>query len=85
MPTPVSVVQRLDVVTGPFAYVRLLGDGEAVDVPMPKLEYMVIDRGNHVAADAQAIGLLRQRVPVLAFVNWRSPGERSPRWACIAL
>ncbi len=26
MPSPLSVVQRLDAVTGPFAYVRLLGD-----------------------------------------------------------
>src|SRR5262249_4523100 len=29
MPTPLSVVERLDVVTGPFAYLRLLGDREA--------------------------------------------------------
>jgi hypothetical protein len=26
MPSPLSVVQRLDAVTGPFAHVRLLGD-----------------------------------------------------------
>jgi hypothetical protein len=25
MPSPLSVVQRLDVVTGPFTYLRLLG------------------------------------------------------------
>jgi hypothetical protein len=46
MPSPLSVVQRLDVVTGPFAYLRLLGDREAVDAVTPKLDHIVIDRGN---------------------------------------
>jgi uncharacterized protein YecE (DUF72 family) len=69
MPSPLSVVQRLDVVTGPFAYVRLLGDREAVDALTPTLDHIVIDRGEQVAADAEAIGLLRKRVPVVAFVN----------------
>jgi hypothetical protein len=35
----------------------------------PTLDRIVIDRGRQVAADAQAIRLLRQRVPVVAFVN----------------
>jgi uncharacterized protein YecE (DUF72 family) len=69
MPSPLSVVQQLDAVTGPFAYVRLLGDREAVEALTKTLEHVVIDRGAQLAADAQAIGFLRQRVPVLAFVN----------------
>jgi uncharacterized protein YecE (DUF72 family) len=69
MPSPLSVVQRLDVVTGPFAYVRLLGDREAVDALTPTLDHIVIDRGAQVADDAEAIRLLRRRVPVVAFVN----------------
>ena len=69
MPSPLSVVQRLDVVTGPFAYVRLLGDREAVDSLSDTLDHIVIDREQQVASDAEAIGLLRQRVPVAAFVN----------------
>jgi uncharacterized protein YecE (DUF72 family) len=69
MPSPLSVVQRLDVVTGPFAYVRLLGDREAVDALTPKLDHIVIDRGDQLAADAEAIKLLAKRVPVVAFVN----------------
>jgi hypothetical protein len=69
MPSPLSVVQRLDAVTGPFAYIRLLGDREAVDALTPTLDHVVIDRGGQVAEDARAIGLLRQRVPVVAFVN----------------
>jgi uncharacterized protein YecE (DUF72 family) len=69
MPSPLSVVERLDVVTGPFAYVRLLGDREAVDNLTPTLDHIVIDRGEQVADDAEAIRLLRRRVPVVAFVN----------------
>jgi hypothetical protein len=69
MPSPLSLVQRLDVVTGPFAYVRLLGDREAVDALTPTLDRIVIDRGEQVAQDAEAIRWLRGRVPVLALVN----------------
>jgi uncharacterized protein YecE (DUF72 family) len=69
MLTPLSVVARLDAVPGPFAYVRLLGDGEAVDALTPTLDHIVIDRGAQVAEGARAIQVLRQRVPVVAFVN----------------
>jgi uncharacterized protein YecE (DUF72 family) len=69
MPSPLSVVQQLDAVTGPFAYVRLLGDREAVDALTPTLDHVVIDRGDQVREDAEAIKLLSKRVPVVAFVN----------------
>jgi hypothetical protein len=69
MPSPASVVRRFDAVTGPFAYVRLLGDREAVGALTPTLDHIVIDRGEQVAEDARAIPVLRQRVPVVAFVN----------------
>jgi uncharacterized protein YecE (DUF72 family) len=69
MPSPLSIVERLDPVTGPFAYVRLLGDREAVDQLTKTLDHIVIDRGPEVEADARAMQVLRQRVPVLAFVN----------------
>ena len=69
MPSPLSLVERLDVVTGPFAYLRLLGDREAVDALTKTLDHIVIDRGPEVEADAQAIRILRQPVPVVAFVN----------------
>ena len=69
MPSPLSVIERLDVVTGPFAYLRLLGDREAVDALTPTLDHIVIDRGPEVEMDARAIQVLRQRVPVVAFVN----------------
>jgi uncharacterized protein YecE (DUF72 family) len=68
MPSPLSVVERLDVVTGPFAYLRLLGD-RGVDTLTPTLDHIVIDRDEQVAEDAQAIRILRQRLPVVAFMN----------------
>jgi hypothetical protein len=42
---------------------------EAVDALTPKLDHIVIDCGDQIAADAEAIRLLRQRVPVVTFVN----------------
>jgi uncharacterized protein YecE (DUF72 family) len=69
MPSPLSVVRQLDAVTGPFAYVRLLGDRAEVDRRTGTLDHVVIDRGDQVQADAAAIVALRERVPVLAFVN----------------
>ena len=44
-------------------------DREAVDALTPTLDHIVIDRSRQVADDAQAISILRQRVPVVAFVN----------------
>jgi hypothetical protein len=35
-----------------------LGDREAVDALTPKLDHIVIDRGDQVASDAEAIGAL---------------------------
>ena len=69
MPSPLAVARKVDAVTGPFAYVRLLGDRAAVDALTPKLDHIVIDQASQVQEDAEAIRLLGERVPVLAFVN----------------
>ena len=69
MPEPLEVVSKLDAVTGPFAYVRLLGDREEVDRRTQALNRIVVDRSEQVRRDAEAIRLLSDRVPVLAFVN----------------
>jgi uncharacterized protein YecE (DUF72 family) len=68
-PPPLKLVSQLDTVTGPFAYIRLLGDRVEVDKLTDTLDHTAIDRGDQIRADAQAIRLLSQRVPVLAFVN----------------
>ena len=69
MPSPLYVVQKLDAATGPFGYVRLLGDRKEVDKLTKKLDHVVIDRQDQIQADAEAIKLMAKRVPVLAFVN----------------
>jgi hypothetical protein len=71
IPSPLSVMQRTDrdVVTGPLAYIRPLGNRETVAALTPTLDHTVIDRGAEVEMDARAIQVLRQRVPVVAFVN----------------
>jgi hypothetical protein len=48
-----------------------------VDAPTPTLDHIVIDRGAQVAEDARAAQVLRQRVPVVAFVNNRYAGYAS--------
>jgi uncharacterized protein YecE (DUF72 family) len=69
MPSPLDVVRKVDAVTGPFAYVRLLGDRNAVDALTPTLDHIVLDRTDQLRADAEAIRQLSGRVPVLVFVN----------------
>ena len=69
MLSPLDVVSQGDAVTGPFAYVRLLGDRNAVDALTKTLDHVVIDRSEQVTADAEAIRQLSGRVPVLVFVN----------------
>ena len=69
MPSPLYVVQKFDAVTGPFAYIRLLGDRAEVDKLTSKLDHIVVERPDQIHADAQAIKLLAKRVPVLAFIN----------------
>ena len=63
MPAPLSLVQRadLDVMTGPFVYIRLLRSREAVDALTKTLDHIVIDRGAEVEMDARAMQVLRQR------------------------
>jgi uncharacterized protein YecE (DUF72 family) len=69
VPSPLSLVKKFDAVTGPLAYVRLLGDRAEVDKLTQTLDHTVIDRSEQLEDDAQALLLLRERVPVLVFAN----------------
>ena len=69
MPAPLSLVKNLNVVTGPHAYLRLLGDRNEVERLTEKLDRIVVDRTEQINLDAQAIRLMQQSVPVLVFVN----------------
>jgi uncharacterized protein YecE (DUF72 family) len=69
MPSPLYIVQKFEAVTGPFGYVRLLGDRAEVDRLTSTLDRIVVDRKDQIHADAEAIKVLAKRVPVLAFIN----------------
>ena len=69
MPPPLKIVRQVDAVTGPFAYLRLLGDRQVVDALTSTLDHIVIDRTAQLREDAEAVRTLRERVPVLVFVN----------------
>jgi uncharacterized protein YecE (DUF72 family) len=69
MPSPLSLVRKFDVMTGPFGYVRLLGDRQAVDALTKTLDHTVIDRGEEIRNDAEAIRLMAAKVPNLAYTN----------------
>ena len=69
MPSPLETVRKIDPVTGPFAYIRLLGDRQAVDALTKTLDHIVIDRTAQLREDAEVVRMLRERVPVLVFVN----------------
>jgi uncharacterized protein YecE (DUF72 family) len=69
MPSPLKIVRQIDALTGPFAYIRLLGDRQVVDALTSTLDHTVIDRSGQLRDDAEAVRLLRERVPVLVFVN----------------
>jgi uncharacterized protein YecE (DUF72 family) len=69
MPSPLALAENFDVVTGPFAYIRLLGDRQLVDSRTRTLDHVVVDRSAEIASDAKAIRSLSVRVPVVTFVN----------------
>jgi uncharacterized protein YecE (DUF72 family) len=69
VPSPLSLVKKYNPTSGPFAYLRLLGDRADVDKQTKRLDHTVIDRSEQIQADAQAIRLLSERLPVLVFVN----------------
>ena len=67
MPSPLSLAETFDVATGPFAYIRLLGDRQLVDSRTKTLDHVVVDRSAEIASDAKAIRSLSVRVPVVTF------------------
>lgn len=69
MPRPARVVESLDPVTGPLAFVRLLGDREAIEKLTQTWDRVVIDRANDLVETAVVLKDLARRVPVYAFVN----------------
>jgi uncharacterized protein YecE (DUF72 family) len=69
MPTPAEVAEKIDPVTGPFSFVRLIGDREAIEKIATTWDKVVVDRAADLAETARVIEGLAQRVPVAVFVN----------------
>jgi uncharacterized protein YecE (DUF72 family) len=69
MPTPTQVASRFDPVTGPLAFVRLIGDREAIEKVATTWDKIVLDRSAQLAETAGVIRDLARRVPVAVFAN----------------
>ncbi|RUL89722.1 DUF72 domain-containing protein [Tautonia sociabilis] len=69
MPSPREVADRIDPVTGPFAFVRLLGDRQGIERITTTWDRIVIDRSAELAETAGVIRQLVRRVPVFVFAN----------------
>ncbi len=69
MPTPAQVLERIDPVTGPLAFVRLLGDREAIEKITTTWDKTVVDKSESLAETAHVIRTLARRVPVAVFAN----------------
>jgi len=80
MPTPAEVAAVFDPVTGPLAFVRLLGDREGIEKVTTTWGKVVLDRSADLAATAGVIRRLAGRVPVLVFANNHYAGH-SPETA----
>jgi uncharacterized protein YecE (DUF72 family) len=69
MPTPLEIASRFDPVTGPLAFVRLIGDREAIEKVATTWDRIVFDRSVELAETSGVIRGLARRVPVVAFAN----------------
>jgi uncharacterized protein YecE (DUF72 family) len=69
MPRPAQVIETIDPVTGPFAFVRLLGDRESIEKVTTTWDKLVIDRSVELADTANVIRTLAACVPVTVMVN----------------
>ena len=69
MPSPREVLDRVDPVTGPFAFVRLLGDRQGIERITTTWDRIVLDRSEALAETAEVIRTLARRVPVFVFAS----------------
>jgi len=69
MPTIPDMVKRYDVVTGRAAYVRLIGDREAIEKQTKSWEKTVVDRSEALEKTADALQQISANTDVIVFVN----------------
>jgi len=69
MPRPAEILGRLDPVTGPLSYFRLIGNREAIEKLTPTFNRIVVDKTEEMAECAMVIQDIARRVPVVVFTN----------------
>jgi uncharacterized protein YecE (DUF72 family) len=69
MPSPTQVAERLDPVTGPLAFVRLIGDHQAIEKVATTWDKVVVDRSAELDTMADLLQALAARLPVAVFAN----------------
>lgn len=69
LPPLQRIVAEHDVVTGPLAYVRLLGDRKRIEEITKKWDQTVIERGEDLRRIAQSVREIARRAEVLVFIN----------------
>lgn len=69
MPRPAEIMGQLDPVTGPFSFIRLIGDRDAIEKITTTWDRTVIDRSADLAETAEVIRRLARRVPAFVFAN----------------
>ena len=67
--TATVVMERIDPVTGPLAFVRLLGDRNSIEKVTQTWDRLVVDREAELSETAEVIEELARRVPVVVFIN----------------
>jgi len=63
------LVEEFNVITGPFAYVRLIGDREGIEKVTQTWDRAVVDRSADLKRIARALRQIAQTVDVITFVN----------------
>ena len=69
LPPMDQLLAEQDVLTGPYAYVRLIGDREGIEKTTQTWEKTVVDRTDDLRRVARALRQIAQRAEVLVFVN----------------
>jgi uncharacterized protein YecE (DUF72 family) len=69
MPRPSGIMAGLDAVTGPLAYLRLIGNREETQKRTATFNRIVLDKSEELADCARSIAELAGRVPVVVFAN----------------
>ncbi len=69
LPPIEQLIDQQDVVTGPYVYVRLIGDREGIEKVTTTWDRVVVDRAADLRRVAGALRRIAQRAEVLVFVN----------------